>query len=435
MKKILIASLLAAAAAGCTAPHDDPMYLKIAPTIQTRVSALHFDPGDRIGLTMVKGAETWADNRLLTYDGAAFAAPDLLWYDRLDEPSTLIAYHPYSEAGLPVEFAVGTDQRSGCGPSDLLGAYRTDVLPGSNPVSMVFKHLMAQLTLVVDNTSSSKVTGITLGGFVPTAEVDFATLSATAKKGIPATDLRTFCVAENTSYRAVLVPQTAALTVRVATDDGRELSETLSEAALESGLRYDLSVEVTPEKIALQLSGEITDWQDGGSLGGGSNDEETITYGGERYRTLRIGGRVWMAENLRYLPAGATIGTGVWYPEGEAQVLATQGLLYDHAFAVGSAGKGTSPVQGICPAGWHIPDRDELAALIGAPERDGDFLCCAGIWFSSTGRYGSSSKGYLMGASSEGGKFDCLSYTAGGEPLLTTLTSGDCGVSVRCVKD
>lgn len=436
MKKTLIASLLVAAAgAGCAKQPDGPVYVRIAPTILTRVTALHFDAGDRIGLTVRKGAETWAENRLMIYDGSAFAAPDLIWYDQWNEPSTLTACYPYFEAGLPAEFTVEADQRSGCGPSDLLGAYRTDVTPGSTPVSMLFHHLMAQLTLVVDNTTSSKVTGITLSGFAATADVDFTTLSSAAKKGVPATDIRTFCVTENVSYRAVLVPQRAALTVRVATDDGREREETLSEAALESGLRYDLAVKVTQEKISLTLSGEISDWQDGGSIGGGSGESGSLSYGEDTYRTATIAGRVWMAENLRFLPAGAAIGTGVWYPEGEASVLATQGYLYDHAFAVGAAGKGASPVQGICPPGWHIPDGAELATLIGAPERDGGFLCCAGIWFASTGRYGSSSKGYLMGASSQDGKFDCLSYAAGGQPLLTTLTSGECGVSVRCVKD
>lgn len=432
MKRTLIAFLCSAAVgAGCSESQEEMLYVKVAPTIRTRVSALHFDAGDRIGLTAVKGADTWADNRLMTYDGAAFSAPGFIWYDNPDEPSTLTAYYPYSEAGLPVEFTVASDQRNGCAASDLLGAYRTEVTPGTTPVSMLFHHLMSQLTLVVTNTSSAKVAGIRVCGLSPTAEVDFTALTAAAKSGVPAADVEAFCVREDAAYRVVLVPQRAALTVRVSLDNGRNLDRTLSEVALESGWRYDLAVRVTDEDIALTLSGEISDWQDGGSL----VDESALTYEGETYRTVRIGGQVWMAENLRYIPAGGRIGTGVWYPAGGRDVVAELGLLYDHGFATGNAGTTSAPVQGICPPGWHIPDRDELAALVGDPGLADDFFCCAGIWFTKTGNYGSSSKGYLMGATVQGAKFDCVSYTSGGEPLVAALSNGECGVSLRCVKD
>lgn len=434
MKRLPFAFLLCAIiGTGCSKQRDEAMYVRIAPSILTRVTALRFEAGDRIGLTVVRGAEIWADNRPMTYDGAAFSAPGFVWYEQRDEPSTLMACHPYSEAGLPHEFTVETDQSGGCGPSDLLGACRTDIRPGTTPVGMLFRHLMAQLTLIVTNTSSARVTGITLCGFSPTAEVDFVALTAKARAGVPVADIRTFCVTENASYRAVLVPQRAAMTVRVTTDDGRERVETLSDAALESGWRYDLAVRVAEDDIALTLSGEIQDWQDGGSLGG--SGEGALTWDGVSYRTATIGGREWMAENLRYLPAGAAIGTGVWYPEGGEIVAAAKGLLYDHAVAVGTDSYAAGPVQGICPPGWHIPDRDELSALAAAKRAD-DFFCCAGMWLAS-GRYGSSSKGYLMGATLQGEKFDCLSYTdvAGGEPQLTTQTRGACGVSVRCIRD
>lgn len=62
--------------------------MKIAPTIQTRVTGLHFDTGDRIGLSIAKGSETYVQNVLMTYDGTAFTAPDLLWYNDSNEKST-----------------------------------------------------------------------------------------------------------------------------------------------------------------------------------------------------------------------------------------------------------------------------------------------------------------------------------------------------------
>lgn len=59
--------------------------MKIAPTIQTRVTGLHFDTGDRIGLSIAKGSETYVQNVLMTYDGTAFTAADLLWYNDSNE--------------------------------------------------------------------------------------------------------------------------------------------------------------------------------------------------------------------------------------------------------------------------------------------------------------------------------------------------------------
>lgn len=102
MKTTLLTALAAAAlAAGCSKSDTGTPCVKIAPTIQTRVTGLHFDTGDRIGLSIAKGSETYAQNVPMTYDGTAFTAADLLWYNDSNEKSTLTAYHPYSEQGMP----------------------------------------------------------------------------------------------------------------------------------------------------------------------------------------------------------------------------------------------------------------------------------------------------------------------------------------------
>ena len=54
----------------------------------------------------------------MTYDGSAFTASGLLWYNDLNETSTLTAYFPYSASGVPDEFSVARDQSAGtCQPS------------------------------------------------------------------------------------------------------------------------------------------------------------------------------------------------------------------------------------------------------------------------------------------------------------------------------
>lgn len=353
------------------------------PTIETRVTGLYFDAGDRIGLTvMMDGSGPYVENRMMTYNGSTFTSPGFLWYNDLNVTSTLTAYYPYSATGTPEEFHIETDQTAGCASSDLLGAVKRGVTPASAPVGMVFYHLFTQLSIRVNNVSDASVTGITVGGTVTTAAVDLSVPTASALEGAAAEEITVFTVTPDEEYRVILVPQQGTLTVTVRTDDGKSRSRTISSTLLESGKRYDLSVEVTNIDISLSLSGEISDWEDGGSLddgngGSGSGDvtvtDGTISHAGETYRTVAIDGRLWMAENLRCMPEGAALGSGVWNPAGGASAVSTQGMLYDYATA--TAGESWSEgvqVQGICPPGWHLPDEagaDRPGRECGAPRR------------------------------------------------------------------
>lgn len=460
MRKILFMALAVLIAAGCAESEKGTLCVKIAPAIRTRVTGLHFDTGDRIGLTISKGSAPYAENVPMTYDGTAFTASGLSWYNDLNEKSVLTAYYPYAEGGRPDEFTVSSDQTQGNGPSDLLAAVKTDVTPVSAPVGMIFYHVMSQLTIVVSNSSSAAVTGVSVGGLVPTAEIDYSVPKAAAKSGVVAAEVKACEVKPGATYRAILVPQQAALTVTVTTDDGRSHSKTLSSAQLESGKRYDMSVVVTNIDIDVELSGEVVDWGDGGSLdgsgeggggdggggegGGEGGDPGTLSYGGVDYPTATIGGRVWMTRNLRYLPDGAQIGTGIWYPcrgtagSNDAEYVAERGLLYSFTTALGgaTAASGT-PVQGICPPGWHVPTGAEIEQMLASPEYDASLLRSAGMWNSETGRYLTETKGYLMSCTPQdgGSGYQALSYSSGGIVAgLAPFPAGN-GVSLRCVKD
>lgn len=441
MRKILFMALAVLIAAGCAESEKGTLCVKIAPAIRTRVTGLHFDTGDRIGLTISKGSAPYAENVPMTYDGTAFTASGLSWYNDLNEKSVLTAYYPYAEGGRPDEFTVSSDQTQGNGPSDLL---KTDVTPVSAPVGMVFYHVMSQLTIVVSNSSSAAVTGVSVGGLVPTAEIDYSAPKAAAKSGVAAAEVKTCEVKPGATYRAILVPQQAALTVTVTTDDGRSHSKTLSSAQLESGRRYDMSVLVTNEEIQISLSGDIGDWEDGGSLDGsgggdgGDDDSQTLSYGGVTYRTTTVGETVWMAENLRYVPDEALLTKGIWYPDGneDAEYVREHGMLYSFTAALGGAqAVSGAPVRGICPEGWHVPYIDELQTLAAGPDCG---FTLAGMWNSVSKNYVSSAKsGYLMSATTDDGGSSysaLLFYASGGNPSPSSLPAGN-GVSLRCVKD
>ncbi|WP_418165567.1 fimbrillin family protein [Alistipes finegoldii] len=443
MRKILFMALAVLIAAGCAESEKGTLCVKIAPAIRTRVTGLHFDTGDRIGLTISKGSAPYAENVPMTYDGTAFTASGLSWYNDLNEKSVLTAYYPYAEGGRPDEFTVSSDQTQGNGPSDLLAAVKTDVTPVSAPVGMIFYHVMSQLTIVVSNSSSAVVTGVSVGGLVPTAEIDYSMPKAAAKSGVAAAEVKACEVKPGATYRVILAPQQAALTVTVTTDDGRSHTKTLSSAQLESGRRYDMSVLVTNEEIQISLSGDIGDWEDGGSLdgsGGGDDgdDSQTLSYGGVTYRTRTVGETVWMAENLRYVPDEALLTKGIWYPDGneDAEYVREHGMLYSFTVALGGAQVVSgAPVRGICPEGWHVPYIDELQTLAAGPDCG---FTLAGMWNSVSKNDVSSAKsGYLMSATTDDGGSSysaLLFYASGGNPSPSSLPAGN-GVSLRCVKD
>lgn len=452
MRRLLFAALTAAVvgASGCAKNERGVPDVKIQPSIRSRVTGLHFDTGDRIGVTIALDSGPYAENTLMTYDGAAFTAQGFKWYNDANTKSTLMAYYPYSEAGAPAEFTVAADQTQGCAPSDLLVAVKKEVTPVASPVGMIFCHVLSQLTIVVTNNSDTQVTEVSVGGFIPTAEVDFSAPSAAAKSGVATAEIKAFEVIPDASYRAVLVPQQGELTVTVVTADGKSRSKTLSQALLEGGKRYDVSVIVTNIDIDVSLSGDIGDWEEGGSLDGGgggnqggSSDTE-LTYAGETYRTVAVGDQTWMAENLRYVPDRALLNNGVWYPsrndvaESDAAYVREKGMLYNFATAVGGlSALAESPVRGICPPGWHIPSAEEMQQLIAGAAYGADFLCCAGMWNAQTNRYGSESKGSMMSATSAdgGSTVSCMSFVAGGgTPSVVTISAAS-GVSLRCVKD
>ncbi|MCL4101778.1 FISUMP domain-containing protein [Fibrobacter sp. HC4] len=97
---------------------------------------------------------------------------------------------------------------------------------------------------------------------------------------------------------------------------------------------------------------------------------------GQKYTYVTIGTQTWMAENLNFVP---TVESGQsWCYAGSNPVLSTspcteRGRYYRWNAALNktrsSCGYGAScsystPIQGLCPAGWHIPTRAEWNTLI-----------------------------------------------------------------------
>ena len=117
----------------------------------------------------------------------------------------------------------------------------------------------------------------------------------------------------------------------------------------------------------------------------------TVTdYDGNIYNTVLIGTQCWTKENLRTthyadgtaIPAGGsnTSYTEPYYYDYSTHSLPleTRGYLYNWSAAMhGAASSNANPsgVQGICPAGWHLPSDAEWTQLTDYVKTQGDYVC------------------------------------------------------------
>ena len=98
-----------------------------------------------------------------------------------------------------------------------------------------------------------------------------------------------------------------------------------------------------------------------------SEDVPVTDYDGNIYKTVKIGNQIWMADNLKstHYSDGSPI-TSFSYGNDDANVL-VYGRLYTWPVTMkGAASSNSNPshVQGVAPAGWHIPSRSEWQQLI-----------------------------------------------------------------------
>ena len=123
------------------------------------------------------------------------------------------------------------------------------------------------------------------------------------------------------------------------------------------------------------------------------------------YQTVRIGDRVWMAENLRNINYSNTVYDSAEdeyytyyrsYCPTDPDSLLALGCYYTWAAAMDSAGlylkgsevangcgpgtlcEATQPVRGICPDGWHLPSIAETEALLNIISSNGEYPELAG---------------------------------------------------------
>nr|WP_290729296.1 fibrobacter succinogenes major paralogous domain-containing protein [Fibrobacter sp. UBA3629] len=136
----------------------------------------------------------------------------------------------------------------------------------------------------------------------------------------------------------------------------------------------------------------------------------TDTRDGQMYKTVKIGSQVWMAENLNYAYTGVlynnsgyTSDSTSWCFSNDPANCIKYGRLYTWAAAMDSVGTWSTngkdcgygvqctpiyPVRGICPEGWHLPDKAEwntLFTAVGGASTAGKMLSSTISWSSVPG--------------------------------------------------
>ena len=157
----------------------------------------------------------------------------------------------------------------------------------------------------------------------------------------------------------------------------------------------------------------------------------TVTdYDGNVYNTVQIGNQCWTRENLRakHFADGEAIVDGVsnpeatyrfYYSNNNSSTTEMYGLLYDYK----TASQTTTPsdntpsgVQGICPAGWHLPSNSEYDILLNFVNSVDAYKCngqvgkafCAPITWNSHG------EDCYVGNNPETNNATCFSMVAAG---------------------
>lgn len=127
----------------------------------------------------------------------------------------------------------------------------------------------------------------------------------------------------------------------------------------------------------------------------------------ELYTAISIGNQCWMAQNLRYdAPSTASLDT-----VNANSPSPIYGRLYDwYTIMNGETSSATNPsgVQGLCPAGWHIPSDGEWNELELALGMDSSGTTSTGIYRGTHGIIMKSLTGWNTGTGTNSSNFNAF---------------------------
>ncbi|MHC1706079.1 MAG: FISUMP domain-containing protein [Bacteroidales bacterium] len=160
---------------------------------------------------------------------------------------------------------------------------------------------------------------------------------------------------------------------------------------------------------------------------------------GKTYKTVKVGDQLWMAQNLNF-----ENGNSICYKKKEANC-EKYGKIY-----------GSRNIEKVCPAGWHLPSKEEVEKMLKVSTGKTDFFTYRGLTrvpiymfknFSElniqyggkmtlSGKYEDEKKYVSFFTSTSLGKNKYATYNYDKESFeLNVSEFGDYSCYVRCVKD
>lgn len=206
----------------------------------------------------------------------------------------------------------------------------------------------------------------------------------------------------------------------------------------------NVSINYSNQTLMLGGSGSAVTPQPTSTGGASTTGSFVDARDGKRYKTVNIGGQVWMAENLDYKPPKGSY----WAYMNDPKNVVTYGYLYDWETA-----------KEVCPEGWHLPTDAEWTVLtdfLGGKEEAGRKMKSENGWSTKgNGTNESGFSGMPSGYRYSNGDFDYIgmfgrwwsSSAASGSSAwyrILAFNNGDAsryredwsyGFSVRCVRD
>jgi len=162
---------------------------------------------------------------------------------------------------------------------------------------------------------------------------------------------------------------------------------------------------------------------------------------GQVYKTITIGNKIWMSENLNFLAKGS------WCYDNKDENCDKYGRMYDwQTIMSGSKDENT---QGICPEGWHVSTFQEWQSVLEEYKKTKDLLTggvsgfdmsFAGCRFPN-GKFEFENLAATYWTSTVDADNDKYVYTfyaysdKTNKPLISYSTNKTYGQYLRCVKD
>lgn len=382
--------------------------ISIAPSsLELTKSATSFYEWDNIGLSVV----AWMDGKeqdltgirnednvcYMCSDGAFVPASSPAYFPDRKSKCTFYSYYPYNSNGfeedsniLPVEVKSDQSAFSGYKDSDYMVSIARDVDPSPAPVPMTFSHILSRVSV---NLIAGEGCSIAELKKMPVILKSLYTkvLYDVEKKEFSDYSVKSDIKAFTGSLQdiqdgiggiaAIVLPQTfraGESLIYLEIYDKTLAYKPSEEIVFEPGKDnvFNITVTITNMGPSISVSSEIREWSDGGTVSGSAEEESKFLgtvndIDGNEYHYVEIDGLYWMARNLytTKLNDGTAVefregGNADWmaleipaytYFENKQENLAKLGALYN--YKVIETGK-------ICPEGWRVPTKDELAALI-----------------------------------------------------------------------